>query len=263
MIPALLAIPAKVKALVDLWTTGRAGYLDRLNTDYSTGLKDAIVTTNTRIDKAMSTRLRAPTRTQLSGSGTYNLRDSANNNLLFVILVGGGSNGEYGTGSLNGGGGGGGETVCAWLWFTSNPVYVVGAASGSTRFGPLGAAAGGGAAINTNPARPAVGGGAVRLDQEDGYWQYAVSGHGIPGGGGGNLSTSGGLAGHWWGAANSNGQGVLSGGNSCYGIGGAVNSAGSGYGAGGGGATPSNQTPGAGTAGTIIVFDYGNVESGN
>lgn len=175
MLGFLAAIKGAIKTLDDRWSATRQGYLDRLNTDYTTGLKDNLVTTNSRIDKAMSTRLRAPVcTTYTSGSGNYNTRHT--NSLIFAILVAGGGGGGCSSATNRGaGGGGGGQTLMRWFRANGATIdYIVGA--GGT---------GGTSSIGWGGKGGTTKLGFLRADGGSGGWGDGYTDENIPGGFGG------------------------------------------------------------------------------
>jgi len=293
MLGFLAAIKGAIKTLDDRWSATRQGYLDRLNTDYTTPRAGYITTMNGRIDLAISTRLRAPVVTvYTTGTDqTYTRRNTGGASYCWVTLLGGGGGGgganNFGTAA---GGGGGGERLRFWIRLVANPTYTVGTGGGggaagmgggngtSTWFNGIVASGGDGGAGGYSGAGSGVqgiGGGAARIYDvfNDGtaYSFFAIDGS-MPGGGGGGYGAG------WAFGRNINFYTNSSiykrtqandGGHTEYGIGGvgagtsANGSAATGYGAGGGGAYGDNYTGGAGAGGLIIIEDYGDIDSGN
>ena len=290
MIGNLSNIAYNLKTLLDRWTSTLASRVDANITSRADGSIWTSTVAN-RINVGVNTRLRAPTRTvYTSGTAqTYNLRDSANNNLCYIILVGGGGGGGgYGS-SYAGGSGGGGATWEGWMHFFANPTYTVGVGgSGGGPSGPNGGSGssgtntflgtaiapgghGGSSGSSVSNSVGGDGGGAAFKYDDAGSPDYqawawlAVQDANLccGGAGGGSVSGKGQLAGFPFPDAGPNNGVNYSGGNTRYGVGASPGGSPSGYG--GGGARPAaiNNTGSAGGNGLIVIYDYGDITSGN
>ena len=288
----LAAIKAAIKTLDDRWSTTRATYQDNLQY-YSQTLATNLGTTNTRVDKVISTRLRAPVVTvYTSGTdATYNRRNSSGASYCWVTLLGGGGGGGGSnfTGK-EGGGGGGGERLRFWIRLVANPTYTVGTGGAGGAAGTSGGVGtstwlngiaasggdGGGGGYNGSADDPGKGGGLARIYDAFGdgtAYIYPSADGSLPGGMGGGYGPG------YPGGRNINFYNSSSiykrtwqndGGHTEYGIGGVGFGTGSGagsdatgYGAGGGGARGASYSGGAGGGGLIIIEDYGDIDSGN
>lgn len=232
------------------WPSSQGGASTRLENDGSGNLSWTAATVGNASSTVFTT----------TGSSTWAV-PSGVTRAKFTLIGGGGGGGGAGGGTGAGGGGGGGATAIVWLNVSSSVGIFVGHAG---QGGPAGAAG-----VTGSTTRACVS--TFCVDSGGGVAGSGGNGSFGAGGAGGTVTSSAtttvsiageaGQAGtdNWIGTTDIGGEG----GNSTYGVGGRIQTitnsngiAGSGYGAGGGGAVYSSgggQTGAAGTAGLVII----------